>query len=113
MVQPERQIPLPHRAWWSDTIKHAHLIVQSWKIKVSLQQQPQHDESIIDSILNKLGPDVDVYQDTPNALPTSQLCCAIKYCKKCWDKSFQLQQEFLEWLAEDMIDGYTKKDKNK
>ena len=113
MLTPERGIHIPRHSWWSDTIKDAHLVVQYWKIRVSLLTQPQYDESILDGILDKLGPGIDVNQAKPNLVPTSQLRRAIKYRKQCRNNSFKLCQEFLEELAEESIDGDTTKDKAK
>eukprot|EP00957_Ditylum_brightwellii_P089969 6851838-Ditylum_brightwellii.AAC.1 len=56
MLLPEQQIPIPHHAWSSNTIKVAHLIVQFWKTRVSMLKYPQQDESILQDIASTLGP---------------------------------------------------------
>eukprot|EP00957_Ditylum_brightwellii_P199455 15203926-Ditylum_brightwellii.AAC.1 len=97
MLTPERIIHIPHHSWWSDTIKNAHLVVQYWKTRVILSKQPQQDELILNNILEKFGPGVDVNQEKPNSLPTSQLQYAIKYRKQCRNNSFKLRQEWGSW----------------
>eukprot|EP00957_Ditylum_brightwellii_P210873 15365507-Ditylum_brightwellii.AAC.2 len=62
MIGPEKKVPVPHKAWWSDTVRNAHLIVLYWKTKLSLQKHQQQDESIIQEIADKLGPDQDIFQ---------------------------------------------------
>eukprot|EP00957_Ditylum_brightwellii_P048686 3694115-Ditylum_brightwellii.AAC.1 len=65
MLGPEKRIHIPHRVWWSNTIRHAHILVQYWKTKFSLEQNQQEDESILDEIRSKLGPDIDIFQGDP------------------------------------------------
>eukprot|EP00957_Ditylum_brightwellii_P035536 2694066-Ditylum_brightwellii.AAC.1 len=35
MLAPEQKIPVPHHAWWSDTLKDANFVVLYWKTKKS------------------------------------------------------------------------------
>eukprot|EP00957_Ditylum_brightwellii_P184458 14049107-Ditylum_brightwellii.AAC.1 len=71
MLSPERQIPVPNHAWWFDTIKVAHFIVQYCKMRVSMLKHPQQDKSILQDTADTLGPGVDIYQGKPNAFPSS------------------------------------------
>eukprot|EP00957_Ditylum_brightwellii_P067497 5123696-Ditylum_brightwellii.AAC.2 len=105
MLEPEHKIPIPHRAWWSDTVCNAHIIVQYWKIKLSLLCNKQHDESILEEIHDQLDPNQDVYQGNTQRSASAQLWLAKKLRKKCRNNSYQLWQEFLEYLAKDFMDG--------
>eukprot|EP00957_Ditylum_brightwellii_P203770 15336140-Ditylum_brightwellii.AAC.2 len=66
VLTPEQHISIPNQVWWLDTIHNAHTIVQYLKTVLSLQCYPQEDESILDDISAKLGPDQDVYQGDPS-----------------------------------------------
>eukprot|EP00957_Ditylum_brightwellii_P040594 3072922-Ditylum_brightwellii.AAC.1 len=66
MIGPKKKVPIPHKAWWSNTVQNAHLMIQYWQTKLSLQKHQQRDESIIQEIANKLGPDQDIFQGNSN-----------------------------------------------
>eukprot|EP00957_Ditylum_brightwellii_P006808 515909-Ditylum_brightwellii.AAC.1 len=90
MIGPEKKVPVPHKAWWSDIVQNAHLIVQYWKKKMSLQKNQQQDESIIQEIADKLGPDQDIFQCNFTQSISAQLQKAIKFRKKCCNNSYKL-----------------------
>eukprot|EP00957_Ditylum_brightwellii_P172826 13157004-Ditylum_brightwellii.AAC.3 len=56
---------------------------------------------------------MDVYQGMQNASSSIWLCKAKKYCKKYCNNNFKIGQEFLECIANDIIDGDTIKNKRK
>eukprot|EP00957_Ditylum_brightwellii_P075581 5744550-Ditylum_brightwellii.AAC.1 len=45
---------------------------------MSLQRNNQHDESALNDISNKLGPDVDIFQGNPSRSVSAQLRLAKK-----------------------------------
>eukprot|EP00957_Ditylum_brightwellii_P093735 7137001-Ditylum_brightwellii.AAC.2 len=90
MCGPEKEVPVPHKAWWSNTLRYAHIVVQYWKTEMSLQKSNQQDESILQDIANKLGPDQDIHQGSPHRPVSSQLQKAIKVCKTCCNNSYKL-----------------------
>eukprot|EP00957_Ditylum_brightwellii_P178480 13595407-Ditylum_brightwellii.AAC.1 len=80
---------------------------------MSLQKHQQQDESIIQEIADKLGPDQDIFQGNSNQHISAQLQKGIKFRKKCCNNSYRLRQDFLEQLVDDYIDGDTTKVKSK
>eukprot|EP00957_Ditylum_brightwellii_P135765 10354345-Ditylum_brightwellii.AAC.1 len=92
MLDPERRVPIPNRAWWSDTIRNAHFLVQYWKTKMSLQHHNQHDDTALEDISNKLGPEVDIFQCNPSRSVSAQLRLAKKERKRCRNNSYKLCQ---------------------
>eukprot|EP00957_Ditylum_brightwellii_P195372 14885620-Ditylum_brightwellii.AAC.1 len=80
---------------------------------MSPQRHNQHDETALNDISNKLGPDVDIFQGNPSRSVSAQLRFAKKERKICHNNSYKLCQEFLERLADDIIDGDTTKDRAK
>eukprot|EP00957_Ditylum_brightwellii_P133745 10197560-Ditylum_brightwellii.AAC.1 len=113
MIIPEKQIHLPHHAWWSDTIKNVHLVVKYWHTTISILKHPQSTEAVLNAILDQFGSNTDIFQGDQQRPPTAQLQKAKKDQKKCRNNSYKLQQELLERLTEEMMEEETTKDKAK
>eukprot|EP00957_Ditylum_brightwellii_P166545 12677355-Ditylum_brightwellii.AAC.1 len=61
------------------------------------------DRTPLDQIAKEIGIDYDVFQGDPKRSISGQLRRAIKHCKRCWNNSFQLCQQFLERLAGEWV----------
>eukprot|EP00957_Ditylum_brightwellii_P017097 1289010-Ditylum_brightwellii.AAC.1 len=105
----EQSVTVKQRAWWSGDLATAYTVTRYWRIKRSIQKTRLNNEEQLQNIIDKLGPEVDVYQGNQNRKPSTQLRKAVKQLGSCWNNSFKLRQKFLEELAEEAAENNEKK----
>ena len=109
MLMAEQSVTVKQRAWWSKDLATAYTVTRYWRIQRSSQKTRINNDKQLQNIIDKLGPEVDVYQGDQNRKPSAQLRRAVKQLRSCRNNSFKLCQKFLEELAEEAAENDEKK----
>jgi hypothetical protein len=78
--------------------------VKYWRTVSRLEKKAIKDEELLKDILKQIPPDYDIFQGHPNGTTNKQLLQARKYCSKCRNNSYKLRQDFLEQLADELME---------
>ena len=105
----ENSISVKQRAWWSKELHIAYTVTRYWRIKQKNLKTGINNKEQLQNIINKPGPEVDVFQGDQDQKPSTQLRKAAKQLQSCQNNHFKLRQKFLEELAEEAEDHGDKK----
>jgi hypothetical protein len=103
-LEPEQKMAKPYKSWWSKELKNAHFTVKYWRTVRRLEKKALTDEELLNSILKQIPPDHDIFHGQPNSTTNKQLLKARKYCTQCRNNSYKLRQDFLEQLADELME---------
>eukprot|EP00957_Ditylum_brightwellii_P190220 14479361-Ditylum_brightwellii.AAC.1 len=102
-------VSVKQRTWWSKDLHTAYLVTRYWKLVWSAHHTSINHNKQLNNIINKLSPDVDVFQGDKSQKPSSQLWKAVKQLRSCCNNRFQLYKKFLEDLTEEAAANNEKK----
>jgi hypothetical protein len=100
MIKSEKALATLPTYWWSDTLHKRHLIVKYLKLKLSEIRVKSDVQEALNQLKLELA-DRDIYQGNRDRPILSQIQLAFKKRREARNNSFELQQSFLEKLAEE------------